>query len=58
MVETNVNSIDTSQREEDFKIHKFWDTRKEYNFNKRFTAQKGAKCKGLFCLPRSDNEEA
>lgn len=31
-----------------------FDNRREYAFNKRFTAQLGEKVGGLFCLPESD----
>ena len=53
MVESNSQ---TQEREEILAIHKAWLHRREYAFTKRFSAQKGTKVAGLFCLPPSDGE--
>ena len=57
MVEMNNLAAKTLGREEDLAIHKAWLTRREYTFTKRFSAQKGTKAAGLFCLPPSDEKQ-
>jgi hypothetical protein len=54
MVELKNLAAQAMEQEANNEIYRYFTNRKEYQINKRFTAQQGEKVAGLFCLPESD----